>query len=72
MWPEKYRFKVKHDRYNISKISYFEEHKHNEGIKGIVQTMAFDDSFIMLKCQEVIIFRSGDIGNMVKSLKVIK
>ena len=72
MWPEKYRVKVKHDRYNILKISYFEEGKHNEGIKGIAQTMAFDDSFVMLEYQEVIIFRSRDIGNMVKSLEVIK
>ena len=67
MWPEKYRFKVKHDRYRISKISCFGIHKHNEGIKGIAQTMAFDDSLIMLDSQEIIIFRSGDIWNMVKT-----
>ena len=50
----------------ISKISYLHEGNINKGIKRIVQTVALDDGEIVLDYQEGIIFRSGDIWNMVK------
>ena len=50
----------------ISKISYFHEVKDNKSIEHIIQTVALDDSFIVLEYQEAIIFRSEDIWNMVK------
>ena len=50
----------------ISKISYFHEEHNNKGIKCIVQLVALDDSLNVLDFQEVIIFRSKDIRNMVK------
>ena len=50
----------------ISKISYFHEEHNNKGIKHIVQTVALGDSLNVLDYQEVIIFRSEDMRNMVK------
>ena len=50
----------------ISKISYFHEEHNNKDIKNIVQTVALVDSLNVLDYQEVIIFRSGDMMNMVK------
>ena len=58
---------------DISKISYFEVHKHNDGIKGIAQTMAFDDSFIMLDwsgCHHIPFQRYWEYGEILGSHKM--